>query len=335
MLVELEVPTLGAGQVLVEIEYSGVCHTQLLECRGYRGEDKYLPHCLGHEGSGAILEVGPGVTKVKPGERVVISWIQGSGPSVRPPLYQWNSRTVNSGPTSTFGRHTVVLENRVTVVPDWVDARQAALLGCAAATGLGAVFNTARPTPGQSLAVFGVGGIGLSAVAAARIAGCSPVIAIDVLDERLAVAACMGADHRLNPSFVDVDKMIAKLCPGGLDFAIEASGRPAVMAQALKNVRSRGGATVIIGNAHHGEQLTLDPQQFNQGKRLLGTWGGDTYPDTDFPRYCELLRDGRLNLEPLLSRTYSLEEINEALDDLEAGRVTRPMVAMRASQTGA
>lgn len=328
VLADIEIPPLAPGQVLVEIAFSGVCHTQILECRGYRGVDRYLPHCLGHEGSGTVLDVGPGVRKVKAGNAVILSWMKGSGADVPGPRYGWAGRSLSAGPITTFARHSVISENRVTLVTEAVSLRDAAMLGCAVPTGVGAVFNAARPAPGQSLAVFGAGGIGLCAVAAAAVAGCTPIVAVDIHGRKLAVARQMGATHCLDAGSGSVLEEIERVCPGGVDVAIEATGCPDVMRQALASVRRQGGIAVVVGNARHGERLEFDPRELNLGKRLLGTWGGDNWPDRDFPRYGKLLSAGKLNLEPMLSEPYRLREINQALDDLEAGRVVRPLVRM-------
>ena len=328
VLGELEIPALKPGQVLVEIAVSGVCHTQVLECRGYRGEDKFLPHCLGHEGSGIVRALSTGVTKVKEGDRAILSWIKGLGADVPGTVFRWDGRNVNSGAITTFSRFSVISENRLTVLPAKVSMRDAAMLGCAVPTGLGAVFNAAQAKSGQTIAIFGIGGIGSCAVAAAAIAGCKMIIAIDLRRDKLELATQMGATHCVEAGATDPVAEILRLCPGGVDFAIEATGRPPVMQQALQSVRNQGGAAVIVGNARFGERLDLDPRQLNMGKRLLGTWGGDNIPDRDFPRYCQLLEDGRLNLAPLMSKTYSLNGINEAIDDLEAGKVARPIIDM-------
>ena len=325
-LADLEVPVPKAGQVLVEIAFSGVCHTQLLESRGLRGADPFLPHCLGHEGSGVVREAGQGVSKVKVGDRVILSWIKGKGADVAGSVYGWQGRQVNAGAVTTFGRHALVSENRLTPLPPEVPFNEAALLGCAVPTGLGAVINRARPKPGQSMAVFGAGGIGLCAVAGAALAECKPVIAVDVRAEKLTRAESLGASHRVNATLCDPVAEILRLCPGGVDFAIEATGRPPVMVQALACVRNQGGTAVIIGNAPHGQTLELDPRQFNLGKSLLGTWGGDNVPDRDFPRYARLVTEGNLRLGPLLTRTYGLAQINEALADLESGEAARPLI---------
>jgi len=328
-IVDLEIPTLKAGQVLVDIHSSGVCHTQLLEARGYRGRDPFLPHCLGHEAAGVVLEIGADVSKVQPGQRVIGSWMKGSGADIPGSQYTWQSRTVNAGGITTFQRQAVVSENRLTRLPAGIDDGIAALLGCAVPTGAGAVRNTARVTPGQSLAVFGTGGVGLCAVAAAAAAEANPIIAVDVHPSRLALARQLGATDVVNAVTTDALADVRERVPAGVDVAIEASGRPDVMRQALRSVRSRGGCVVIIGNARQGEVLEIDPAELNQGKRLLGTWGGDNEPDRDFPRYCQQIIEGQLILEPLISESYPLSRINDALADLESGRVPRPIVDMR------
>ncbi len=327
-LVELEIPALKPGQVLVEVAYSGVCHTQVLEARGHRGEDRYLPHCLGHEGSGIVQEIGPGVTRVAPGQQVILSWIKGCGLDVPGTVYDWNGRPVNAGAITTFSRYAVIAENRLTPLPGGVAMMDAALVGCAVATGAGAVFNAARVAAGTRLAVFGIGGVGLCAVAAAAIAQAHPIIAIDLRPEKLALARQMGATDTIAAQGTDVVASIMALCAGGVDVAIEATGRPPVMLQALASVRAQGGAAVIVGNAHFDERLEIDPRQLNQGKKLLGTWGGDSVPDRDYARYCELIASGRLRLQAVLSPPYPLSAINQALDDLEAALVVRPIIDM-------
>lgn len=323
---EITLPPPKPGQVLVEIKYSGVCHTQLLEVRGHRGKDTYLPHCLGHEGSGIVLEVGERVEKVKEGDAVILSWIKGSGANVAGSTFEWNGQKVNAGAITTFSRHSIISENRLTPIKKEFPLKEASLIGCAIPTGLGVVFNTAKPRAGESLAVFGCGGIGLCAIKGAAIAGCVPIFAIDINPAKLAAAKLMGATHLIDASKEDPVEAIQKICP--LDFAIEASGNPSVMNQALKAVRPQGGAAVIIGNVRQGQHLTLDPKELNQGKRLLGTWGGDNLPDIHYPRYCNLIHYGQLNPKPLLGNTYSLSHIEQALLDLEQGLALRPILDM-------
>ena len=326
VLEEIEIPALMKGQVLVEITFSGVCHTQLGEVRGKRGADKYLPHCLGHEGSGVVVETGPGVTKVKSGDRVLLSWMKGSGADVPGAIYKSSRGSINSGSITTFSKYSVISENRVSPLPDGITAREATIFGCAVPTGMGAVINTAQARAGQSAVIFGAGGIGLCAVAGAVIAGCSKVVAVDIKPNKLAVAKSMGATHCVESNGNDLLAELKNISEGGFDIAIEASGQTEPMAQALAAVRDRGGVAVVLGNARFGERLMIDPRELNHGKQLRGSWGGDNKPDQDFPRYFGLYASGKLKLDPLLARTYSLEQINESMNDLENGDVVRPII---------
>jgi S-(hydroxymethyl)glutathione dehydrogenase / alcohol dehydrogenase len=328
VLAEIDIPALKPGQALVEIAYSGVCGTQVMEWRGDKGEDRWVPHCLGHEGSGAVLETGNAVTKVKAGDRVVLSWIKGNGIEAGGAIYDWEGRKVNAGGVTTFQRHAVVSENRLTVLPAELPMDVAVLLGCAAPTGMGAVYNVLKVVAGDAVAVFGSGGIGLHALMAAALAGAMPVIGIDPNPTRRALAKMFGATHVIDPSAGDVLAEIRKIVPQGVDLAVESSGVPMVMEQAVNATRPQGGRAVVIGNARHGARLSLDPAVFNQGKSLLGTWGGDSVPDRDFGRFGRLLASGRFPVRELLSKPYALEEADQALQDLAAGKVGRPLIDM-------
>ena len=328
VLAEIEIPVLKPGQVLVEIAYSGACGTQVMEWRGDKGEDKWVPHCLGHEGTGTVLETGSAVTKVTAGDKVVLSWIKGNGIEAGGTVYDWEGRKVNAGGVTTFQRHALVSENRLTLMPPDLPMDVAVLLGCAAPTGMGAVYNVLKVQPGDAVAVFGTGGIGLNALMAAALAGAMPVIGIDPNPTRRALAKIYGASHTLDPSAGDVIAEIKKIVPQGVDLAVESSGVPAVMENAISSTRQQGGRAVVIGNAKHGAVLSLNPGVFNQGKSLLGTWGGDSYPDRDYGRYGRLLASRRFPVRELLSEPYSLAQANQALQDLAAGQVGRPLIDM-------
>jgi len=327
VLADIETPALKPGQVLVEVAYSGACGTQVMEWRGDKGEDKWVPHCLGHEGTGTVMEVGSAVTKVKAGDKVVLSWIKGSGIEAGGAVYDWDGRKVNAGGVTTFQRHAVVSENRLTLLSPDLPMDVAVLLGCAAPTGMGAVYNVLKVQPGDAVAVFGTGGIGLNALMAAALAGAMPVIGIDPNPTRRALAKIYGATHVIDAAG-DVLAEIKKIVPQGVYLAVESSGIPAVMEQAINATRQQGGRAVVIGNAKHGAMLQLNPGVFNQGKSLLGTWGGDSVPDRDYGRYGRLLGSGRFPVRDLLSKPYSLAQADQALQDLAAGKVGRPLIDM-------
>jgi S-(hydroxymethyl)glutathione dehydrogenase/alcohol dehydrogenase len=328
VLAEIDIPALKPGQVLVEVAYSGACGTQVMEWRGDKGEDKWVPHCLGHEGTGTVLEAGSAVTKVKAGDKVVLSWIRGSGIEAGGAVYAWGEKKVNAGGVTTFQRHAVVSENRLTLLPAELPMDLAVLLGCAAPTGMGAVYNVLKAQPGDAVAVFGTGGVGLHAVMAAALVGAMPVIAIDPNPTRRALAPLYGATHVIDPASSDVLTEVKKVVPQGVDIAVESSGVPTAMEMAVNATRQQGGRAVVIGNARHGAVLSLNPSVFNQGKSLMGTWGGDSIPDRDYGRYARLLGAGRFPVRNLLSKPYALEQADQALQDLASGKIGRPLIDM-------
>jgi S-(hydroxymethyl)glutathione dehydrogenase/alcohol dehydrogenase len=329
-IIDLELPGLKPGQVLVEITYSGLCHSQLNEARGLKGEDKFLPHTLGHEGAGKVLGVGQGVTKVKPGDRVVLTWIKGSGADVPSTTYKSSAGQVNSGAISTFMRKTVTCESRLVPVPEAMPLREAALLGCAVPTGAGIVLNTAKLREGETIAVFGVGGIGLSAILAASMKKAKMIIAVDVFDHKLELAKEVGATHVINAKRENALDVLMKLTEGkGVDYSIESAGRKETMETAFKAVRNSGGLCIIAGNLPQGEKISIDPMDLIRGKRIIGTWGGESQPDKDIAIYADYYLSGRLKLDTLITHTYKLEEINRALQDLGAGKIGRALIEMQ------
>ncbi len=325
----ISVPVPRQGQVLVKLAYSGVCHSQLMEARGRRGTDSYLPHLLGHEGSGEVVEVGPSVTKVRPGDHVILGWIKGGGLDAGGTVYEQNGRKINAGGVTTFNEYSVVSENRCVRLPEGVPMDIAVLFGCAIPTGAGIVTNTIRPAKGSTVAVFGLGGIGLSALMATRLFDCAMVIAVDVEPEKLVLAREFGATHAVDSSESDPVEAVYRLTGGtGVDYSIEAAGLTATIEQAFKSVRNRGGLCVFASHPAHGEKIRLDPYDFICGKRLEGSWGGMSSPDEDIPLFGRLYREGKLPLEKLITKRYRLEEINQALDDLEERRVGRPLIVL-------
>jgi len=326
---ELLVPDLLAGQVLVKIAYSGICHTQLNEIRGLKGEDKFLPHTLGHEGSGIVEAIGADVKKVKIGDRVVLTWIKGSGADIAATAYKRKDGTiVNSGAISTFMTKAVVSENRLVKIPEEMPLREAALLGCAIPTGAGIVLNTAKIKTGDRLAIFGVGGIGLSAILAAKFKQASMIIAVDISDDKLKHSLKLGATHIINAKKQDVLAEILNITKKlGVDYAIECAGKKESMEGAFRSVRDKG-ICVIAGNLPQGEQISINPFDLIKGKQIIGTWGGETRPDNDIPLYADWYLKDKLDLKVIIAQCYKLSEINEAFNDFTQGRTGRMLINM-------
>ena len=324
---DIELPILRHGQVLVKLAYSGVCHSQLMEARGRRGEDAYLPHLLGHEGSGVVIEIGSDVAKVRPGDRVVLGWIKGSGIEAGGVQYRCPDGILNGGGITTFNDYAVVSENRCVKIPDGVPMDIAALFGCAVLTGAGIITNSVRPTKGSSIAIFGLGGIGLSALMGLVLFDCKMVVAVDISEDRLQLAKDFGATHTINASDLDPVQAIRKLTDGrGVDYTVEAAGRSDTIEKAFDAVRRGGGLCVFASHPAHGNRISLDPFEMICGKQIIGSWGGGSDPDRDIPIYADLYLEGKLPLGKLITKRYSLEEINQALDDLEQNKVVRPLI---------
>lgn len=327
---ELELPELKPGQVHVRLAWAGICRTQLSEARGRRGPDRFLPHCMGHEGSGIVIAVGPGVSKVVAGDTVVVTWLKGIGADVLSTHYRSKRLgTVNAGPVTAFMTEAVISENRVVPVPAPDDLSMLALLGCAVPTGAGSLERTAAARPGESVAIFGLGGIGLCALIAARQIGCHPIIAIDLAPGKLALAQELGATHVIHGGQDDVLKAIHAIVPSGVDVAIEASGSTRVMELAHVAVRTNGGRAVLAGNPAAGERIALDPFDLIRGRHILGTWGGETAPDRDLQAYAKAVAGGRLQLDRVVSHRIRLDAINEGLALLEGGDALRILIDLR------
>ena len=300
-----------------------------MEVRGRRGKDVYLPHLLGHEGSGKVIEVGEAVSKVRPGDFVVLSWIKSSGLNAGSARYSCSctDQLINAGAVTTFNEFALVSEDRLVLLPAGVPLDIAVLFGCAVPTGAGILTNDLKPAPGSSVAVFGLGGVGMSALMATMLYECSKVIAVDISAEKLELAHSFGATHIFNSAATDVVAEIRNLTGGvGVDYAVEASGIASVIEQAFESVRRGGGVCVFASHPESGKRISIDPYELICGKQLRGSWGGSSNPDRDIPMFAKLYREGKLPLDKLITKRYSLDAINDALNDLEHHRVGRPLI---------
>lgn len=325
VLWELEIPPLEPGQVLVDVKYSSICHSQLNEIRGRKGEDRFLPHTLGHEGGGVVLEIGPDVTKVKAGDTVVLTWIAGQGKNVPACRYRHGDRLVNSGAVSTFVRHAVISENRLVPI-DGMPLELMPLLGCAIPTGFGLVRNKLSPEPGSSLCVWGVGGVGLSVVLGAKAMNCGMIIAVDVRAEKLQMARDLGATHTVDGTKDAVGAILELTGGRGVDHGVDCAGLVQTIEAGYAAVRRAGGHFVVAGNPPAGQKISLDPFDLIAGKKISGTWGGETRVDVDLPAYRDSFLQGNLPLAQLITHREKLHGINEGVAMMEAGLTCRVLI---------
>jgi S-(hydroxymethyl)glutathione dehydrogenase/alcohol dehydrogenase len=323
---EIEFPdTLDVGQVLVQVLHTSICGAQINEIEAAKGPDKFLPHLLGHEASATVIEVGPGVTTAKPGDTVVLHWRPGQGIQSPTPSYRWQGKKLNAGWITTFNEYAIVAENRMTVISPNYDLKAAPLLGCAVTTAAGVINNDAKVRIGESVVVFGVGGVGLNVVQFAELAGAYPIVAVDLVESKLDMARMRGATHVLNPTKTgDLDAEIRKIVgQKGPDKVIETTGAKSVIELAY-NLTHPDGTCVLVGVPSEKVTIYTLPIHFN--KVLTGSHGGDCVPHTDIPRLIRLNEAGRLSFEGLITHEFPLEQINTALDVVRSGAAGRVLL---------
>jgi S-(hydroxymethyl)glutathione dehydrogenase / alcohol dehydrogenase len=319
--------SLDHGQVLVRVRTSSICGAQINEIDAVKGPDKFLPHLLGHEALATVIETGPGVTACKRDDTVIMHWRPGNGMQAPTPAYSWHGKKLNAGWVTTFNEYAVVSENRLTAVPASIDARSAPLLGCAVTTALGVINNDAQVAIGESVVVFGVGGVGLNIVQFAAMVGANPVIAIDRLNNKLEMAKRFGATHAINSgTSKDLAGEIRDLVGAdGVDKVIETTGVKSLIELAYE-LTARKGRCILVGVPHEKVEIYTLPLHFD--KVLKGSEGGQCQPARDIPRLVRLAEAGKINYDGIVTNEFSLEQINDALDLMRSGKSGRILLTI-------
>lgn len=334
---EVDLSEPKANEVLVKILATGVCHSDL---NAVNDETTPIPTILGHEGAGIVVEVGPNVKTVKVGDKVALNWVpfcgtcefcqtgqvhlceSAFGPMFAGTLLDGTSRLSMDGQTvyhnsllSTFAEYTVVPEMSCVKLPQNMPAAQASLIGCGVATGFGAAVRAAKVTPGSTVAIFGIGGVGVNAIQGARIAGASKIIACDLKEQNLEIAKSFGATHTVNVGEGNTVEALKEHTGGfGVHFAIDCTGNTQAASTAWQGTR-KGGTTVVIGAFNPKRELSLPAGGFHRvGKVLKGSFYGDVHPFRDFPLIAELYLEGKFQLDELVLSRMQLEDINQAFD---------------------
>jgi Zn-dependent alcohol dehydrogenase len=338
----------GAGEILIRLVATGVCHSDLSALRGAMPIP--LPAVLGHEGAGVVEAVGPGVNTPVVGDHVVVSIVVSCGTCYQCnignlPLCEVGSKaafggTMLDGTTrlsadgqelnhifcqSTFAEYAVVPARSAVPVAKDIPLDKVCVLGCGASTGIGAVIRRAAVPSGSSVLIVGSGGVGLAAIMGAKAAGASMIIAADRNDAALERAEALGATHTVNTSRDDLVGSVLGITTRGADYAFDAVGGPDTLASTFQSVRP-GGDVVAIGLTHVANTVTVDMFGLLLQKRLTGTYAGSISPQADIPPMIELFRQGRLPLDQLVSASYKLEDLPQAFEDMEAGKIGRGVV---------
>ncbi len=350
-IVEVDLEGPKAGEVLVEIKATGVCHTDAYTLDGLDSEGLF-PSILGHEGAGVVLEVGAGVTSLKPGDHVIplytpecrqcksctsrktnlctaIRATQGKGL-----MPDGTSRFSHKGRMihhymgcSTFANHTVLPEIALAKIRDDAPFDTSCYIGCGVTTGVGAVIHTAKVEPGATVVVFGLGGIGLNVIQGARMVGAARIVGVDINPDREAWGRRFGMTHFVNPK--DVDDIVAHivaLTDGGADYSFDCTGNTDVMRQALECCHRGWGTSIIIGVAEAGKEISTRPFQLVTGRVWKGTAFGGARGRTDVPKIVDWYMDGRIEIDPMITHRLPLERINEAFDLMHRGESIRSVI---------
>ena len=310
------------GQVLVKVYYSGICGAQINEIDAVKGPDKFLPHLLGHEGSGIVQDIGPGVTTIKKNDHVVLHWRKSSGIQSPTPIYNWNKKKVNAGWVTTFNEYAVISENRLTAIPKDFDLKIAALFGCAITSGYGAVNNDAKVKIGQSVLIYGMGGMGLSIADACSLVSANPIVGIDLHQNKLELSKQFGVTETIiNDNSEQVKNKIHKIFgEKGPEVVFETTGNSKLMENAYE-MTPNNGKTVFVGVPNDKISIYSLPLAFD--KKIEVSHGGDSIPDKEIPRYINLSRDKGIDFSKFITHEFNLDDINEALKLFRSGKAGR------------
>ena len=326
-ILNLKVPALKAGEILVKIKYSSICHTQLQEIFGLRGKDKYLPHCLGHEATGIVVKLGVGIQKVKVKDKVCLTWIKGDGKQTSGVKYLTQKKIVNAGPVNTFSNFSVVSENRTIKLPKNSNLKKDVLMGCAIPTAFNAVFNTLKKATKDSIIIFGAGGLGLACIFAAKEAGFKKIYALDRDKNKLKVAKEFGATNSIHLSNIKKFDLVMKDYKNFFSNGLECSGNLKLMEKSINTIRNFGGKLIIIGNYPPSKKVNINPWNFIMGKNITGSWQHQLSYDKFFPLFYKKFKKFKYN-SYFGKKIYTLANINQAIKDFSSGKVIRPLIKM-------
>jgi Zn-dependent alcohol dehydrogenase len=331
---EVDFPDPAPDQVLVKLFASGICHSQLHQIHrtpqtAHRGTPAVFPSLLGHEATGVVVAAGHDVPHVREGDHVMTTWVDRSAVEGAPPRapvsVQWRGQAVPAGP-ATWTEYTLLSERLVVPLDAEVATDVTSIIGCAALTGCGVILNTLKVQVSESVAVFGAGGVGLCAIAAAHIVGAYPIMAVDLSDDKLEFAKRFGATHGVNATRGDPVEAIHEISGGGVDYAIDAIGAARTQEQILYAARpggiglKKGGTACLVGAVQELGRIDVEELRITQ-RTYTGTRGSLCRPDHDFPTFVRWYQRGQLNLDDLVTQRYTLDQINDAVADLTAGRI--------------
>lgn len=325
-ILQLSIPKLKEGQLLVKVVFTSICHTQIQEILGLRGKDKFLPHCLGHEATGIVVKVGPSVKKIKKNDKVCMTWVKSNGLESKKIKYlNKNKISVNAGPVNTFSNYSIVSENRVIKLPKTSNLKKDVLMGCAIPTAFNAVFNTLKNNNKNNIIIIGSGGLGLASIFAAKKIGFKKIYALDKNKTKLKIAKKFGATNTIYLDHLNNFEKKMKKYKNFFSCGIECSGNIELMEKSIEIVKNFGGNFIVIGNYPKGKKIRLDPWNFIMGKKISGSWQNEFNYEKYFKIFYQKFNNFKYK-DFFGKKIYRLDEINLAVKDFINGKVIRPLI---------
>ncbi|OUU53604.1 MAG: hypothetical protein CBC25_00045 [Pelagibacteraceae bacterium TMED65] len=309
------------GQILIKNFYSGVCGSQLGEIDGVKGKDRYLPHLLGHEAVGMVVEVGPGVKKVKKNDNVLLHWMPGTGISSKGPQFKLKNKIINSGPITTFSEYSIISENRLSKINENLKKKkEILLLGCTTSTAIGATQKLANFKKGQTSAVSGCGAIGLTIIKTLKYFGAKNIVAIDIDNKKLNLAKKFGANVIINSRNKNFLNVIKNKFANKIDQFFECTGNVDVISRGFESL-NQSGNEILIGVPHFNKKARFYTLDINLGKNLVGCKGGNFLPEKDIFNYLQVMNNKKFNAKSLITNEIELDDINDVFSDMRKQKV--------------
>tara|TARA_Y200000002_G_C22658443_1_gene654571 strand:+ start:765 stop:1796 length:1032 start_codon:yes stop_codon:yes gene_type:complete len=321
----LVIPKLKKFQVLVKIDYTSVCGSQIFEISGKRGKDKYLPHLLGHEASGVVLEKHKSVKKIKKGDNVILTWIKcNGGEAGGTTINDKNGKTYNAGPITTFSNFAVISENRLIKKPEKMHSETACLFGCCIPTGFGMALNYFKVTNKDKVLIVGLGGIGLSSLIALIHKKPKTIILIDNDKKKINQMKKLGFKNSFYIENKNMDKLKLKLSNSDIDYCIEATGRSQMIEYCFDIIKDNG-SLVFASHPEYNKKISLDPHALIRGKRIYGSWGGGGFLDNDIYQYWQIFKKSPIS-SLFFKKIYTFNELKLSISDFKSKKTLRPII---------
>ena len=321
---------LEKGQVLVKLRYSGICGSQLGEISGIKGKDRYLPHLLGHEGSGVVVDIGPGVKYIKKRQKVILHWMKSTGIDASSPKYFHKNKTINAGKVTTFNEYAIVSENRLTKIPKGLSFKNAVVFGCAITTGYGSVYNDAKLKKNKNILILGAGGVGISLIQSCNLKNSKEIVVVDLYQNKLNFSKKFGSTkiilYKKNLKILKYKLNHILNKNEYFDYCFDTTGDPNLI-ELVYNIIGVNAKLVLIGVPHYKSKISINTLGINLGKKIIGSKGGNIKPNIEIKKIFEKFKNKKISFSKFYENTYNINQINNVIKKMKMGKILgRPLI---------